>query len=96
MNPNARFMYRYQVPVDDQAHIIELNHNPVAVALNDRDKFTGFSVEFWAEHTEGAATNRRAFQVFGTGHEIPLGARWVGTCPRHVSGLVFHLYELTP
>jgi hypothetical protein len=84
----ARRMFRYVVPVDDEPHVFVLWHDPVAVA-------GGFGeVEFWAESTMGAPTSRRAFQVFGTGHFLPPGARWVGTCPRTPEGLVWHLYEV--
>jgi len=53
------------------------------------------SVEFWAEHDDDGGEPKRLFQVFGTGHPLPSGARWTGTAPR-VSGLVWHLYEVTP
>lgn len=82
-------MFRYAVSIDDQPHIVPLSHDPVAVAAIGM-----LSVEFWAEHTDGAPEVKRAFQVFGTGHPLPEGARWVGTCPRLPSGLVWHLYEV--
>jgi hypothetical protein len=37
---------------------------------------------------------KRAFRVFGTGNELPEGAKWVATCPRTPDGIVLHLYEL--
>jgi hypothetical protein len=86
-----RRMFRYVVPVDDQPHVVPLSHGPVAVAAIGPHLA---SVEFWAEHTEGAPQARRAFRVFGTGHPLPEGAKWVGTCPRLPSGIVWHLYEL--
>lgn len=86
---DKRRMYRYVVSVDDETHVIPLSHSPVAVAaIGDA------AVEFWAEHTEGATQLRRAFRVYGTGHLLPDGARWVGTCPRTQHGGVWHLYEL--
>jgi hypothetical protein len=84
-----RQMHRYAVPVDDQRHRFSLTCSPVAVAAADIDR-----VEFWAEDTDDAGMIR-AFQVFGTGHPLPADARWVGTCQR-ISGLVWHLYEVTP
>jgi hypothetical protein len=86
-----RRMFRYTVPVDDKAHEFALTSDPVAVAAPQVEV-----VEFWAEHDEdeGAGAPRRVFQVFGTGHPLPEGAVWVGTCPR-IHGLVWHLYELT-
>lgn len=85
-------MFRYVVPVDDGRHLVSLSGSPVAVSA------TGWphSVEFWAEHTEGAVQAARAFQVFGTGHPQPEDAKWAGTCPRTPDGLVWHLYERSP
>ena len=89
---SARMMYRYEVPIDDQPHVIPLTHSPVAVAAVQ----SWFAVEFWCEHTEGAPPSSRTFQVFGTGHPLPPGAKWRATCPRTPEGLVWHLYEVTP
>jgi hypothetical protein len=84
-----RRMFRYVVGIDDEPRIVALSHSPVAVAA-----IGAFSVEFWAEHTEGAPQIKRAFQVFGTGQPLPEDARWVGTCARTDGGLVWHLYEI--
>lgn len=87
----VRAMYRYEVPIDDAAHLIPLSHNPVAVAAQT----AAFTVEFWAEHTDSAPLVNRAFQVFGTGHPLPQNAKWIGTCQR-TEGFIWHLYEMTP
>ena len=84
-----RMIFRYTVPVDDQAWTFDLTGDPVHVA----NGITLDEVDFWAERTIGAAATARRFQVFGTGHPLPENARYVGTCPR-MSGLVWHLYEL--
>jgi hypothetical protein len=86
-------MFRHEVPVDDQPHVVPLTHSPVAVAAA-RPSLTEFAVEFWCEHIEGAPPVRRTFQVFGTGHLLPEDAAWVGTCQRSPEGLVWHLYEI--
>ncbi len=88
----TRKMYRYEIPIDDQSHVIGLTHSPVASSAAPRGSH-GWAVEFWCEHTEGAPPSRRTFQVFGTGHPLPEDARWVATCVRE-SGLVWHLYEI--
>lgn len=87
----TRRMFRYVVPADDQPHLFTLTHGPVAVAAPAED-----SVEFWAENDPQRGRTDRAFRVFGTGQPVPGGAQWVGTCPRTVLGLVWHLYEVTP
>lgn len=87
----TRQMFRYVVPVDDQPHVVKLTGDPVAVAA-----IGAWSVEFWAEHDDQGGYSDRAFQVFGTGHPLPDGARWIGTCPRTETGLVWHLMEMTP
>ena len=87
-----RAMYRYMIPVDDRPHIETLTGDPVAVAATADSR----GVEFWAEYDEQFGKSDRAFQVFGTGHPIPDGAVWVGTCPRTDLGLVWHLFEILP
>lgn len=84
----VRRMFRYEVPVDDQWHEFQLTRDPVHVAVNINAR----AMEFWAEFVDGDQTYRRVYRVFGTGHEIPDDAHWVGTAER-VIGLVFHLYE---
>jgi hypothetical protein len=86
-------MFRYVVQVDDREHELALTGDPVAVATADP---FGTAVEFWAEHDGEARPVPRTFRVFGTGHTLPPGARWRGTCPRTSSGLVWHLYETGP
>jgi hypothetical protein len=86
----AKTIYRYQVPIDDRAHILALSSDPVSVAISPDLTY----MEFWAEHHSGAGVRDRAFQVYGTGHPVPDGAEYVGTAPRTRLGLVFHLYEL--
>jgi hypothetical protein len=82
-------MFRYTVPVDDQARAFDLTGDPVHVAGG----ITLDEVDFWAEFTDGAPRRARRFRVFGIGQPLPGNARWAGTCPR-VSGLVWHLYEI--
>jgi len=84
-------MRRYEVPIDDRAHSVRLTGSPVAVAALS----TSYGVEFWAEHTDGAPEHDRAYQVFGTGHALPEGAKWAGTCPRTGDGFVWHLFDVT-
>lgn len=89
----GRRMYRYVVPADDRSHEFTLTSDPVAVAPVPVD-IGEHEVEFWAEHDDDAGASDRAFQVFGTGHLIPDGGRWIGTCGR-IQGAVWHLYEVT-
>lgn len=87
-------MFRYLVPVDGKAYAFDLDHNPVHVAYRF-EATAGECVEFWAEHSDGDHDRGpRTFQVFGTGHPLPDGARWIGTCDRTPDGLVWHLYEV--
>jgi hypothetical protein len=91
-----RTVYRYEVPIDDKPHRIQLSSSclPIAVAAVTLDgSATSWIVEFWAEHNDAEPLVDHVFQVFGTGHPVPAGARWRGTCPR-LFGLVWHLYEI--
>jgi hypothetical protein len=83
-------MYRYVVPVDDQVHEIALSTRPGYAAATADER----GVEFWCEHLEDGPSFLCYLQVFGTGHPLPPNARWVATCPRTPSGLVWHLYEM--
>lgn len=85
-----RKIYRYEVPVDGDAHIFELDGNPLHVEAR-----SDTVVEFWAhKYEDGKQGIRRVFQVFGTGHPLPEDARWFGTTSRTPSGLVWHLFEV--
>jgi hypothetical protein len=87
----VRWVFRYTVPVGDQVHAITLTDGsePAAVAVAGEEV-----VEFWAEHCAGCPEVNRQFLVFGTGHPIPAGAKYVGTSPRTMLGCVWHLYEV--
>lgn len=85
-----RAMYRYQLPVSDSPRELQMSAGAeirsVAGSL--------YMVEFWAEDFGPEARVSRRFQVFGTGHPLPVNADWRGTCQRTDGGLVWHLYEL--
>lgn len=80
-------VYRYEIPVDDGWHTLELSGPVLHVAARDPRR-----VELWVVH--GAEPARpRTFRVFGTGH--PLDDRaptYVGTALA-AGGLVWHLWE---
>lgn len=89
-------IYRYQVPLDDGIHKIEMAgdmtiHGCVCVAADSPEHM--LAVEFWAQHDEDAAPIVRSFAVVGTGHPLPGNTRYIGTCPRR-GGLVWHLIEV--
>jgi hypothetical protein len=107
----TRRMFRYVVRVDDQPHTFNLAcsgySGPLHVAASlgrpgniEEPAEIGDAaihvVEFWAEHDpDSFGEQPRTFQVFGTGHPIPDGMSWVGTCDRTPDGFVWHLYEVT-
>lgn len=45
----------------------------------------------WALHFTTDPVDRRTFRVFGTGHEVPDGWKYVGTF--HEPGFVWHVFE---
>jgi len=78
-------IHRYEVPVDDQWHRIELT-GPI-LHVGGRSVWM---VEFWA--LTGIFHPGRAdqFRVYGTGHRLPPGGwKYVGTVVHHE--LVWHL-----
>lgn len=93
-----RTIYRYEVPVDDKVHVFSMTGSALP-GIQSHVEWDGtipiHLVEFWAEHWGMSATpTQHAFQVFGTGHEVPEAARYIGTARREASGLVWHLYEV--
>lgn len=87
-------IYRYEVPVDDQAHAFELHGDPLAVGSRRPDV-----VEFWAiHHDEGAVAVVRRFLAVGTGHPLPSDlavTRWHWGAVYAADGqLVWHLVEV--
>lgn len=88
----ASYIYRYEVPVDGKDHEFVLHGSPLHVGCRDYDR-----VEFWAVYRDGSSDGPlRRFQVVGTGHELPKGARYIGTAPAPGGTLVWHLIELLP
>lgn len=84
-------IYRYEIEVDDQPHSFELTGgDPVRVEATPDSRI----VQFWAVSDETVPPRKRTFQVVGTGHPLPTGARWRGTTSRTPGGLVWHLVEL--
>lgn len=84
----SRAIFRYEVPVDDQWHEIDLTGPIVYVALRDPSV-----VEFWAWHTDGPAVTSE-FRVFGTGHPLPAGPlTYRGSVVTAGGHLVWHLME---
>lgn len=83
-------IHRYQVPVDDQVHVIELNGTPAHVGCRDPEV-----VEFWAIHRDGVPLRPYRFTVAGTGHVLPEGCRVWGTATAPGGTYVWHLIEVT-
>ena len=97
-------IYRYEVPIDDELHKIDLYDAPMLTMsvkphANPHPEF-GYiqgdaSVSFWAfahlEKGPGAVTSHE-FRVYGTGQEIPDGSIYWGTVAS-ASGFVWHLIE---
>lgn len=78
-------IYRYEVPVDDKWHTIKDVSPALHVACRELD-----TVEFWAHPVE-QSVRVRAFRVYGTGHDIPPEAMYVGTALAPSGQLVWHL-----
>lgn len=90
-------IFRYEVPIDDEWHTIEIFGDPLAVFC----RYTT-TVEFWAANS--GPRQPRAFIVVGTGHEVPEDSLYWGSAlsPHlHVGGVgevsagrfVWHLLE---
>ena len=85
-------VWKYAVPVGQDVRI-EMD---AAAKILHVEAFSPDIVLFWAEvHPAPTRLIRRHFEVFGTGHDIPLGAQHLGTTSLGGGELVWHLYELT-
>lgn len=81
-------VFRYEVPVDDRWHDIELSGPILHVDCRDPR-----IVEFWALcTTNGAPARTVSFTVVGTGHLQPDGYH-VGTAIAPGGQLVWHLFR---
>jgi hypothetical protein len=82
-------MLRYEVPVDDRWHTIELGGDPLHIAARNPS-----IVEFWTLADTGAEVRPRSFRVFGTGQPLDRSARvYRGTVLTFGGQLVWHLFE---
>lgn len=91
-----RRIFRHYVVAGGRAKSFELTGSPLHVEA--RRLGVGMQaphlVDFWVEHDDDLPAATRTFQVFGTGHPLPPGARYVGSTARTADGFVWHLYEL--
>jgi hypothetical protein len=87
-----RTIYRHEIPVDDEEHVIEA-HGGISGTGNIKYRGNYAAFEVWAEH-DPAKNRALTVKVYGTGHEIPENAVYLSTGTRDQYGLVFHLYEL--
>ncbi|MDX2838014.1 hypothetical protein PV377_03170 [Streptomyces ipomoeae] len=83
----ADAIYRYEVPVDDRWHPLQLSGRIVHVDCRDVH-----AVEVWAIHTNDLPETR-TFRVYGTGHTLPPDVQHVGTAIAPGGQLVWHLIE---
>jgi hypothetical protein len=81
-------IHRYQIPVDDEWHMLRLSGAVLHVAARD-----SMSVGVWA--LVGTEPPRRwEFRVFGTGQPLPsLRTVHVGTTLAYGGRLVWHLFR---
>ena len=87
MAESTERIFRYEVPVDDLWHEIELRGGePLFVAARRADV-----VEFWAHYDERFPVRTARFMVVGTGLALPRPTAYHGTA---LDGqLVWHLLE---
>ena len=84
----AQTIYRYEIPVDDRWHPLQLSGRIVHVDCRNMHV-----VEVWALHTDGPVVTRH-FRAYGTGHPLPPDVQHVGTAIAPGGQLVWHLIEI--
>jgi hypothetical protein len=80
-------IYRHQVPIDDDWHVLRLS----GAVLHVASRCPG-AVDVWALHTGGFEV-ARTLRVFGTGHSLPEGLSYIGTAI--AEPFVWHVMEMT-
>lgn len=80
-------IFRYEVPVDDRWHPLQLSGDILHVGCRNMHV-----VEVWAVRTDDP-TVTRSFRVYGTGQPLPDNARHAGTAIAPGGQLVWHLIE---
>lgn len=83
----TRKIHRFEVPVDDEWHVIPLSTNPLHVEARRPG-----TVELWAVVDDGPLIPRH-FRVYGTGQTIPDDVAHVGSALAFGGRLVWHLVE---
>lgn len=81
-------VYKYPVPRRSKKFSIML---PIGWKFL-RVHFQGEQLQLWAEVNPEVVTKQVDFEVFGTGHEIPMSANWLATYDD--GPFVFHLFQL--
>jgi hypothetical protein len=82
-------IHRYEIPVDDQWHYLNLPRGLQHVACR-----RSATVEVWAyAASPGDAPSWRQFRVYGTGHPMPIASVHIATAIRPGGDLVWHLIE---
>lgn len=87
MEANVTAVYRYEVPVDDCWHPLQIDGDILHVGCRNMHV-----VELWALHTDKRAETR-SFRVYGTGHQLPPDLQYIGTAIAPGGQLVWHLFE---
>lgn len=87
--PTTRIL-RYEVPVDDQWHLLPVVGASV-LHVGCRNQRI---VEFWAREAEAGDGEVLAFRVYGTGQPAPAAAHYEGTAIAPGGRLVWHLLSV--
>lgn len=83
----ADAIWRYEIPVDDRWHPLQLSGRIVHVGCRNMH-----AVELWALHTD-QPTVTRTVGVYGTGQALPDNVQHLGTAIAPGGQLVWHLVE---
>jgi hypothetical protein len=84
-------IYKYEIPVDGEKHVFDIPWPAYIVHVNHQGRMV--SVCIWAEVQDDQPPVQKWFQVFGTGHEVPDNASYIGTAVV-TPNLVWHVFEI--
>lgn len=82
-------IHRFEIPVDDRPHLVDLTGGILHAACRRHGV-----VDVWAyARPEGMEPMRRTFLVVGTGHPLPAGTSHAATAITPYGTLAWHILE---
>lgn len=92
----AQVVYKYPVQLSSSHFILDLPLGAKVLTVQTQGDAASQHAQLWALVEKSKPTERRKFQVYGTGHDIPDGQEleYIGTYQQFIGDLVWHVFEV--